>query len=113
MVFKRQPAASLHFGFWLVCEGRSPIPKMAPKIREDTSNGLNEVLFCYPLTEEWILYYQDKTDQSYFSTVNPAVRNSTTRWPSGLRRYVKAVVFTGVGSNPTRVNFCYSSFTVS
>ncbi len=28
-----------------------------------------------------------------------------TRWPSGLRCYVKAVVFTGVDSNPTRVNF--------
>ena len=26
-------------------------------------------------------------------------------WPSGLRRYVKAVVFTGVGSNPTEVTF--------
>ena len=26
-----------------------------------------------------------------------------TRWPSGLRRNVKAVVFIGVGSNPTRV----------
>jgi len=32
-----------------------------------------------------------------------------SRWPSGLRRYVKAVVFTGVGSNPTRVIviFCH------
>jgi hypothetical protein len=28
-----------------------------------------------------------------------------TRWPSGLRRNVKAVVFIGVGSNPTRVTF--------
>ena len=28
-----------------------------------------------------------------------------TLWPSGLRRYVKAVVFTGVGSNPIEVNF--------
>jgi hypothetical protein len=27
-----------------------------------------------------------------------------TRWPSGLRRNVKAVVFISVGSNPTRVN---------
>ena len=26
-----------------------------------------------------------------------------TSWPSGLRRYVKAVVFTGVGSNPIDV----------
>jgi hypothetical protein len=29
-----------------------------------------------------------------------------TLWPSGLRRYVKAVVFTGVGSNPIEVIFC-------
>jgi hypothetical protein len=27
-----------------------------------------------------------------------------SRWPSGLRRDVKAVVFIGVGSNPTRDN---------
>ena len=27
-----------------------------------------------------------------------------TVWPSGLRRYVKAVVRKGVGSNPTAVN---------
>ena len=27
-----------------------------------------------------------------------------TSWPSGLRRNVKAVVFVGVGSNPTDVN---------
>ena len=27
-----------------------------------------------------------------------------TSWPSGLRRNVKAVVFIGVGSNPTDVN---------
>ena len=35
--------------------------------------------------------------------------NKQTRWPSGLRRNVKAVVFISVGSNPTRVNlllFC-------
>ena len=31
--------------------------------------------------------------------------NEMTRWPSGLRRNVKAVVFIGVGSNPTRVTF--------
>eukprot|EP00985_Skeletonema_marinoi_P014187 scaffold7142_cov80-Skeletonema_marinoi.AAC.1 len=34
---------------------------------------------------------------------------SKTSWPSGLRRYVKAVVFTGVGSNPIDVillHFC-------
>ena len=28
-------------------------------------------------------------------------------WPSGLRRHVKAVVFIGVGSNPTDINFCF------
>ena len=28
-----------------------------------------------------------------------------TSWPSGLRRDVKAVVFIGVGSNPTDVTF--------
>jgi hypothetical protein len=28
-----------------------------------------------------------------------------TLWPSGLRRYVKAVVFTGGGSNPPEVTF--------
>ena len=38
------------------------------------------------------------------------VRNMThtskrTSWPSGLRRDVKAVVFIGVGSNPTDVTF--------
>lgn len=32
-----------------------------------------------------------------------------TLWPSGLRRYVKAVVFTGVGSNPIEVKFCFFS----
>ena len=32
-----------------------------------------------------------------------------TRWPSGLRRNVKAVVFIGVGSNPTRVT-SFASF---
>ena len=32
---------------------------------------------------------------------------STTSWPSGLRRYVKAVVFTGVGSNPIDVTFLF------
>ena len=30
---------------------------------------------------------------------------SLTTWPSGLRRNVKAVVFIGVGSNPTVVIF--------
>ena len=44
-----------------------------------------------------------------------AVLHNKTLWPSGLRRYVKAVVFTGVGSNPIEVNFlffrlCWSSF---
>eukprot|EP00986_Skeletonema_menzelii_P004238 scaffold1446_cov145-Skeletonema_menzelii.AAC.7 len=29
-----------------------------------------------------------------------AMLHNKTLWPSGLRRYVKAVVFTGVGSNP-------------
>ena len=32
---------------------------------------------------------------------------ATTSWPSGLRRYVKAVVFTGVGSNPIDVTFLF------
>ena len=32
-----------------------------------------------------------------------------TSWPSGLRRNVKAVVFIGVGSNPTDVSFFFSS----
>ena len=32
-----------------------------------------------------------------------------TSWPSGLRRYVKAVVFTGVGSNPIDVTFLFWS----
>ena len=31
--------------------------------------------------------------------------SAMTSWPSGLRRNVKAVVFTGVGSNPTEVTF--------
>ena len=31
--------------------------------------------------------------------------DSTTSWPSGLRRNVKAVVLVGVGSNPTDVTF--------
>jgi hypothetical protein len=34
---------------------------------------------------------------------------SMTSWPSGLRRYVKAVVFTGVGSNPIDVTFLFWS----
>ena len=38
------------------------------------------------------------------STVFPRPPSSTT-WPSGLRRCVKAAVRKGVGSNPTAVNF--------
>ena len=38
-------------------------------------------------------------------SISPPV--DVTRWPSGLRRYVKAVVFTGVGSNPTRVKVLF------
>jgi hypothetical protein len=35
-----------------------------------------------------------------------------TRWPSGLRRNVKAVVFISVGSNPTRVILLLDKFTI-
>ena len=37
---------------------------------------------------------------------------SKTSWPSGLRRDVKAVVFIGVGSNPTDVILLSSYYTV-
>ena len=39
--------------------------------------------------------------QSYL--LMETLASTKTRWPSGLRRNVKAVVFIGVGSNPTRV----------
>jgi hypothetical protein len=33
------------------------------------------------------------------------IRVLAARWPSGLRRNVKAVVFIGEGSNPSRVTY--------
>jgi len=45
--------------------------------------------------------------QSCFDNVQSDHHRATTSWPSGLRRYVKAVVFTGVGSNPIDVTFLF------
>ncbi len=41
-----------------------------------------------------------------------AHQTTSTAWPSGLRRYVKAVVRKGVGSNPTAVIFICSQGSV-
>ena len=42
---------------------------------------------------------------SQIMTVDRPAGIKKTLWPSGLRRNVKAVVFIGVGSNPTGVTF--------
>ena len=51
--------------------------------------------------------------QRQFYNYEYAVQSSTT-WPSGLRRYVQVVFFVGVGSNPTVViTFCSGELQVA
>ena len=68
-------------------------------------------------SKKYIQYYQCQKMKKCFSGIRYFDRFSneeflpqtTTSWPSGLRRDVKAVVFIGAGSNPADVKISFLS----
>ena len=71
------------------------------KLDEDEYSNTTHNKACREILDNTLI----KTQEMYllFDWSTNVNNNQMTLWPSGLRRDVKAVVFIGVGSNPTGV----------